>query len=598
MKLNIRNFSIIAHIDHGKSTLADRMLEFTGTVAPREMKAQVLDDMELERERGITIKSHPIQMNYISPEGKEYILNLIDTPGHVDFSYEVSRSLAACEGVLLLVDASQGVEAQTVSNAYLAIENDLAIIPIINKIDLPGAMIPEAKRQIIDLIGCSEDEIIPVSAKTGEGLHEVFNAIIDRIPPPQYSPEKPFRALIFDSTFDSFRGAIPYIRVFDGEIKTGEHIRFFSSNSTYEVAEVGIFKMHREKTPKLISGDVGYIIGGVKDISKVNVGDTITSKINPAIERLPGYKEIKPMVFSGMYPVDSEDFEDLRSSLEKMKLNDSSLIYEAETSNALGFGFRCGYLGLLHMEVVQERLEREFDLNLITTMPNVKYEAYLKNGQRKEIDNPSDIPDAGDIEKIKEPYVKAEVIVPTSYLGNILKLCQEKRGIYKTTHYLDSNKVQLIYELPLGEIVFDFYDRLKSVSKGYASFDYEQIGFREADLVKLDILINGEPVDALSWVVHRENAYFRGRDLCQELKELIPRQLFVIVIQASIGSKIIARSTVRALRKNVTAKCYGGDITRKRKLIEKQKAGKRRMKQVGRVEVPQEAFLAVLKMRH
>jgi len=598
MELNVRNFSIVAHIDHGKSTLADRMLEFTGTVGPREMKAQVLDDMELERERGITIKSHPIQMDYINPDGKEYILNLIDTPGHVDFSYEVSRSLAACEGVLLLVDASQGVEAQTVSNAYLAIENDLVIIPIVNKIDLPGAMIPEAKRQVIDLIGCSEDEIILVSAKTGEGLQEVFNAITDRIPPPEYCPEKPFRALIFDSTFDSFRGAIPYIRVFDGEIKTGEHIRFFSSNSTYEAAEVGVFKMHRKKTHKLVSGDVGYIISGVKDISKVNVGDTITSKINPATEGLPGYKEIKPMVFSGMYPVDSEDFEDLRSSLEKMKLNDSSLVYEAETSNALGFGFRCGYLGLLHMEVVQERLEREFDLDLITTMPNVKYEAYLKNGQKKEIDNPSDMPEVGVIEKLKEPYIKAEIIVPTGYLGNILKLCQEKRGIYKTTHYLDAEKVQLIYELPLGEIVFDFYDRLKSVSKGYASFDYEQIGFREADLVKLDILINGESVDALSWIVHRENAYFRGRDLCQKLKELIPRQLFVVVIQASIGSKIIARSTVRALRKNVTAKCYGGDITRKRKLLEKQKAGKRRMKQVGKVEVPQEAFLAVLKIEH
>ncbi len=598
MELNVRNFSIIAHIDHGKSTLADRMLEFTGTISQRDMKSQVLDDMDLERERGITIKSHPIQMNYQHSDKKKYILNLIDTPGHVDFSYEVSRSLAACEGALLLVDASQGVEAQTVSNAYLAIDNDLVIIPIINKIDLPGADIDSAKHQLMDLIGCEEDEIILTSAKSGKGLQDVFDAIIRRVPPPNYQPDEPFRALIFDSVFDSFRGVIPYVRVMDGRIKAGEHVRFFANNASYEVAEVGCFKMNRVKTSSLVSGDVGYIIGGIKDISKVKVGDTITNKIKPAKEPLPGYREIKPMVFSGMYPVDSEDFTDLRSSLEKMTLNDSSLVFEAETSNALGFGFRCGYLGLLHMEVIQERLEREFDLNLITTMPNVRYQTIMKNGDMIEIHNPSDMPSAGDIEVVKEPYVKAEVIVQTDFLGNVLKLCQDKRGIYKTTHYLDTEKVQVIYELPLGEIVFDFYDKLKSVSRGYASFDYEPIGFRPGNLVKLDILINGEPVDALSWIVHRDKAFYHGCELCSKLKELIPKQLFEVIIQAAIGSKIIARTTVKALRKNVTAKCYGGDISRKRKLLEKQKKGKKRMKQVGRVEIPQEAFLAVLKMEH
>ncbi len=596
--MNTRNFSIIAHIDHGKSTLADRMLEYTGTISQRDMKSQVLDNMDLERERGITIKSHPIQMRYQHRDGKQYILNLIDTPGHVDFSYEVSRSLAACEGALLLVDASQGVEAQTVSNAYLAIDNDLVIIPIVNKIDLPGADVESAVHQIMDLIGCDEKDIILTSAKSGAGLADVFNAIIDQIPPPGNSLDEPFRALIFDSMFDPFRGAIAYVRVFDGEIKAGDTIRFFSNNASYEVAELGYFKMTRMKTSHLSSGDVGYIIGGVKDISKIKVGDTITNKNRPAANRLPGYREIKPMVFSGMYPVDAEDFEDLRSSLEKMTLNDSSLAYEAETSNALGFGFRCGYLGLLHMEVIQERLEREFDLDLITTMPNVRYQAVMKNGSIIEIHNPSDMPPAGDIELVNEPYVKAEIIVLTTYLGNILKLCQDKRGIYKTTHYLDAGKVQIIYELPLGEIVFDFYDKLKSVSRGYASFDYDPIGFRPGDLVKLDILINGEPVDALSWIVHRDNAFYHGREFCSKLKELIPKQLFEVVIQAAIGSKIIARTTVKALRKNVTAKCYGGDITRKRKLLEKQKEGKKRMKQVGRVEIPQEAFLAVLKMEH
>ena len=598
MNPNIRNFCIIAHIDHGKSTLADRLLEFTHTISQREMKSQVLDSMDLERERGITIKSHPIRMEYLHRDNQTYILNLIDTPGHVDFSYEVSRSLAACEGALLLVDAFQGVEAQTVSNAYLALENNLMIVPVINKIDLAGADLKSAKYQLMDLIGCQESELILTSAKSGQGVREVFDAIIERIPPPTYNPDAPLRALIFDSTFDSFRGAIPYVRIMDGQVGVGEQIRFFTGHTGYEVAEVGIFKMNRVKTERLVSGEVGYLVAGVKDISKVKVGDTITHKSNPAVKPLPGYREIKPMVFSGMYPVDSEDFENLRDSLEKMKLNDSALIYEAETSNALGFGFRCGYLGLLHMEIVQERLEREFDLDLITTMPNVRYRAILRNGKVVEIHNPSDMPPTGEIEAVQEPYVKAEIIVLTEYLGNILKLCQEKRGIYKTTYYLDVGKVQLIYELPLGEIVFDFYDKLKSVSRGYASFDYEPVGFRLGELVKLDILINGEPVDTLSWIVHRDKAFHQGRELCDKLRELIPKQLFEVVIQAAIGSKVIARASVRPLRKNVTAKCYGGDITRKRKLLERQREGKKRMKQVGRVEIPQEAFLAVLKMEH
>lgn len=599
MELNVRNFSIIAHIDHGKSTLADRMLEYTGTVSKREMKEQVLDNMDLERERGISIKSHPVQMNYHAPDGKEYILNLIDTPGHVDFSYEVSRSLAACEGALLLVDASQGVEAQTVSNAYLAIENNLVIVPIINKIDLSGAMIAESKRQLIDLIGCKEDEIILTSAKSGEGLQKIFDAIIERIPQPKYLPDKPLRALIFDSVYDSFRGAISFIRVFDGELRAENWIRFFANNSTHEVSEVGIFKMQRIRTDKLISGDVGYLVANVKDLSNVKVGDTVTLKNNPAAQPLPGYRVIKPMVFSGMYPVAPEDFELFRSSLEKMKLNDSSLVYEAETSSALGFGFRCGYLGLLHMEIVQERLEREFNLNLIMTMPNVKCQVVLRtSGEVVEIDNPTKMPPVGDIVELREPYVCAEIIVPAAFLGNVLKLCQEKRGIYKTTRYLDVSKVQLQYEFPLAEIIFDFYDKLKSVSRGYASFDYEQIGYRVGDLVKVDILISGEPVDALSFIVHKEKAYQHGRNLCTKLKELIPKQMFEVVVQAAIGSKVIARESKGPLRKNVTAKCYGGDITRKRKLLEKQKEGKRRMKQIGKVDIPQEAFLAVLKMEH
>jgi len=598
VQLNIRNFCIIAHIDHGKSTLADRLLEYTHTISQREMKAQVLDDMDLERERGITIKSHPIRMDYQTPDGQQYILNLIDTPGHVDFSYEVSRSLAACEGALLLVDATQGVEAQTVSNAYLAIENNLTIIPVINKIDLQGARIAEARRQLRDLIGCQDEHILLTSAKTGIGIEELFKAIIERIPPPPDASDKPLRALIFDSTFDAFRGAIPYIRIFEGAVKTGDVIRFFASGTSYEVAEVGIFKMQKVRTDALIAGEVGYLIGGVKDISKVTVGDTITRRDEPTPQALPGYRVIKPMVFSGMYPIDSEGYENLRSSLEKMRLNDSSLIYEPETSSALGFGFRCGYLGLLHMEIVQERLEREFNLDLITTLPNVCFQLLMNNGDIAEIDNPTLMPESGSFTAILEPYVKAEIILPPSFMGNVIKLCQEKRGVFKGTHYLDVDKVQINYELPLAEIIFDFYDKLKSVSRGYASFDYEPIGFREGDLVKLDILIAGEPVDALSQIVHKDKAYHHGRQLCAKLKELIPRQLFEVVIQAAIGSRIIAREVVRPLRKNVTAKCYGGDITRKRKLLERQKEGKRRMKQIGRVEVPQEAFLAVLKMEH
>jgi len=587
----VRNFCIIAHIDHGKSTLADRFLEITGTVRKEEMVDQILDNMDLERERGITIKSHPIQMQYHG-----YKLNLIDTPGHVDFNYEVSRSLAACEGAILLVDATQGVEAQTVTNAYLAIENDLVIIPVINKIDLPGAEVEQVTKQIVDLIGCGEDEILLVSAKTGEGVVKLLEEVIKRVPPPEIKKDSPLRALIFDSTFDSFRGAIPYVRVFEGEVRPGDVIKLFSHESEYEVSEVGIFRLGRVKVDKLGSGDVGYLIAGIKEITKVRVGDTITGKKNPASEPLPGYREIKPMVFSGLYPVNSEDYDDLRSALEKMKLNDSAIIFEPETSAALGFGFRVGYLGLLHMEVVQERLEREFNLELVTTMPNVKYVAVLKTGEEVEIDNPGKMPPQAEIDYLKEPYIRAEMITPTEYIGNIIQLCKDKRGIYKSTHYLDPKKVLIVFELPLAEVIVDFYDRLKSISRGYASFDYEHIGFRRGELVKLDILIAGESVDALSVITHRDKAYYQGRELCRKLKELIPRQLFEVAIQAAIGNKVIARETIKPLRKNVTAKCYGGDITRKKKLLEKQKEGKKRLKQIGRVEVPQEAFFALLKV--
>ncbi|PIZ65136.1 MAG: elongation factor 4 [Candidatus Marinimicrobia bacterium CG_4_10_14_0_2_um_filter_48_9] len=593
---NIRNFCIIAHIDHGKSTLADRLLEVTHTVEGKAMKAQVLDSMDLERERGITIKSHPIQMKYIGHNKQEYILNLIDTPGHVDFTYEVSRSLAACEGALLLVDAAQGVEAQTVSNTMLAMDSNLEIIPIVNKIDLPSAQPEHVKTQLGDLLGVSEDEIIMASAKSGIGVEAILEAVIARIPEPEYNSDSPLQALIFDSTYDAFRGAIAYVRIMKGSVNVGDKIKFFAHHAEYEVTEVGHFRLTRIPTKSLRAGDVGYIIGSIKDIKDVKVGDTITTVRNAATAALPGYREVKPMVFSGIFPIDSEDYEDLRLSLEKLQLNDSALKWEPETSTALGFGFRVGYLGLLHMEIVQERLEREFNLNLITTQPNVEFAITLKNGQRILVDKPSDMPPVGDIDMIEEPYVSSEIITPVEYIGNLMKLVIDKRGVYKTTHYMDTTKVQLHFDLPLSEIIFDFYDKLKSTSRGYASFDYEPIGFREGDLVRLDILIQNERVDALSMIVHKDKAYDQGRRLCAKLKELIPRQMFDVPIQGAIGAKIISRETVKALRKNVTAKCYGGDISRKRKLLEKQKEGKKRMKQIGTVEIPQEAFLAVLKL--
>lgn len=592
---HIRNFSIIAHIDHGKSTLADRLLEKTHTLAQKEMKEQVLDSMDLERERGITIKSHPIRMIY-KLDGQEYILNLIDTPGHVDFSYEVSRSLAACEGAVVLVDAAQGVEAQTVSNVYLAVENDLPIIPVINKIDLPNARVDEVSLQIVKLIGCELEDIQNVSAKTGEGVEELLKTIIAKVPPPEQPQKETLKALIFDSMYDSYRGAVPYIRVMQGKIEPGMKLKFMSNSRTHEVTEVGVFRLERIKKDALTPGEVGYVVASIKEVDDVRVGDTITDAKDPAETQLPGYKQIKPMVFSGLYPVDSDDYEDLRASLEKLQLNDASLVYEPETSSALGFGFRCGFLGLLHMEIIQERLDREFGLDLITTVPNVRYRITTEEGEVLELANPSEMPDQGKMEVIEEPFVYSEIIVKAEYIGNIMQLCQDKRGIYKTTKYLDENTVELNYELPLSEIIFDFYDKLKSVSRGYASFDYEVLGYRESDLVKLDILINEDPVDALSTVIHRDKAYERGRALCRKLRELIPRQMIEVPIQAAIGNRIISRETVRALRKNVTAKCYGGDVTRKRKLIEKQKEGKKRMKNVGSVTVPQEAFLAILQV--
>jgi len=593
---HIRNFSIIAHIDHGKSTLADRMLELTHTLAQKEMKAQVLDSMDLERERGITIKSHPIRMIYKSDNKQEYIFNLIDTPGHVDFSYEVSRSLAACEGALVLVDAAQGVEAQTVSNVYMAVENDLAIIPVINKIDLPSARVEEVTDQIVHLIGCEPEDILQVSAKTGQGVELLLQAIVELIPPPESPDGDILQALIFDSMYDTYRGAVPYVRVMQGEIQPGMKIRFMSNKRVHEVTEVGVFRLERIKKARLSAGEVGYIVASIKEVDDVRVGDTVTNNSDPAKIPLPGYKQIKPMVFSGLYPVNSDDYEELRTSLEKLQLNDASLQYDPETSSALGFGFRCGFLGLLHMEIVQERLDREFGLDLITTVPNVRYRITTVEGEVLELQNPSLMPNLGDMELIEEPYVYAEIIVTADYIGNIMQLCQDKRGIYKTTKYLNENTVEINYELPLSEIIFDFYDKLKSVSRGYASFDYEFLGYKESDLVKLDILINDEPVDALSTVIHKEHAYERGRSLCRKLRELIPRQMIEVPIQAAIGNRIISRETVKALRKNVTAKCYGGDITRKRKLLEKQKEGKKRMKNVGKVTVPQEAFLAILQV--
>jgi GTP-binding protein LepA len=594
--INIRNFCIVAHIDHGKSTIADCLLEHTGTVSEREAKAQLLDNLELERERGITIKSHAIQMKYKASDGIEYTLNLIDTPGHVDFTYEVSRSLAACEGALLVVDAAQGVEAQTISNLYLAFDAGLEIIPVLNKIDLPSAEVDKVKKQIMDLLGCKEDEILLASAKAKIGIIEILEAIVKRIPAPTGDPEAPLQALIFDSIFDSYRGAIAYIRLFNGKLQTNNKIKFFAIDKEFEAEEIGILGLRRIKADELSAGNVGYLIAGIKDVHDAKVGDTVTLKNNEAEKALPGYKEVKPMVYSGLYPTNSEDFEDLRDALEKFRLNDSALSYLPETSAALGFGFRCGFLGLLHMEIVQERLLREYNQSIITTLPNVEYHVYKRNGEELVVDNPALMPDVGDIERIEEPYVKAQIVCPSEYVGNLMQLSMEKRGIYKNTSYLDPTRADLLFELPLSEIIFDFYDKLKSMSRGYASFDYEYIGYKESDLVKLDILLNNEPVDALSIIVHKNKAYDWGRKVCSKLKDLIPRQMFEIGIQAAIGTKVISKSVVKALRKNVLAKCYGGDITRKRKLLEKQKEGKKRMKQVGNVEIPQEAFLAVLQI--
>jgi GTP-binding protein LepA len=591
----IRNFCIIAHIDHGKSTLADRLLEITHTLDRTQMaSAQVLDDMDLERERGITIKSHAIQMKYKAADGKEYTLNLIDTPGHVDFSYEVSRSLAACEGALLIVDATQGVEAQTIANLYLALDAGLDIIPVINKIDLPSSDVEGVSRQIIDLMGVKREEILQVSAKAGLGVSELIEAIVARIPHPADNNHLPLRALIFDSVFDSYRGAVVYLRIVEGALRKGDKVKFFASDKIFLADEIGTMSMKRQPKALLESGDVGYLICSIKDVKDAKVGDTVTLVENPASERLAGYKEVKPMVFSGLYPINSNEFEDLRESLEKLALNDASLVYTPETSVALGFGFRCGFLGLLHMEIIQERLEREYGVNIITTVPNVEYRVVLTNGEVVVVDNPSKMPETGRLSLVEEPYVTMQIITLADYIGNIMKLGMERRGEYKNTDYLDTTRVIMHFEFPLAEIVFDFHDRLKSISKGYASMDYEYVGYRESDLVKLDVLLNGEAVDALSIVVHRSKAYDWGKKLCLKLKGIIPKQMYEVAIQAAIGSKVISRETISAMRKNVLAKCYGGDISRKRKLLEKQKEGKKRMKQVGRVEVPQEAFLALL----
>lgn len=594
---NIRNFCIIAHIDHGKSTLADRLLQITGTISAREMQNQALDDMDLERERGITIKSKAIQMNY-EFEGEKYVLNLIDTPGHVDFSYEVSRSIAACEGALLIVDATQGIEAQTISNLYLALEHDLEIIPILNKMDLPSASPEEVTDQIIDLIGCSPEDVIPASGKTGLGVDKILEAVIRRIPAPKGNSEAPLQAMIFDSVFNSYRGIIAYFRVLNGVIKQGQRIKFMNTGEDYIADEVGVLKMNLLPKKEIRAGDVGYMVSGIKNAKEVKVGDTITTLEDPCGEAVKGFEDVKPMVFAGIYPVDTEDFEELRYSMEKLQLNDSSLVYEPESSAALGFGFRCGFLGMLHMEIIQERLEREFGMTVITTVPNVSYYCYTRKEPTKGVvvNNPSELPDPSSIEFIEEPFIKAQVITKSDYVGQVMTLCVEKRGQLKNQVYLTQDRVEITFDMPLAEIVFDFYDRLKSVSKGYASFDYSPTGYRKSDLVKLDILLNHEQVDALSSLVHRSNSFDLGKKICEKLKELIPRQQFEIPIQASIGAKIIARETIKALRKDVTAKCYGGDITRKRKLLQKQKEGKKRMRQVGRVEIPQEAFLAVLKL--
>jgi GTP-binding protein LepA len=597
---NIRNFCIIAHIDHGKSTLADRLLEYTNTVSKREMQAQVLDDMDLEKERGITIKSHAIKMDYeytgdLKDKGK-YVLNLIDTPGHVDFSYEVSRSIAACEGALLIVDAAQGIQAQTISNLYLALEHDLEIIPILNKIDLPSAEPELVKDQIVDLLGCKREEIMAVSGKTGMGVHELLAAIVERIPSPKGDENAPLQALIFDSVFNSFRGIIAYYRVYNGVIKKGDKVKFVNTGATYSADEIGALRLKQEPRDIVKTGDVGYIISGIKEAKEVKVGDTITTLNNPCKDAIQGFEDVKPMVFAGIYPVDTEDFEELRYSMEKLQLNDASLTWEPEASAALGFGFRCGFLGMLHMEIIQERLEREFNMTVITTVPNVSYIAHKTNGEIITVNNPSDLPDPARIDFIEEPFIKASIITKSEFIGSVMKLCIEKRGQIINQTYLTTDRVEMIFEMPLGEIVFDFYDRLKSISKGYASFDYQPCGMKPSNLVKLDILLNSEQVDALSALIHRDNAHEFGKKICEKLKELIPRQQFEIPVQAAIGAKIIARETIKAIRKDVTAKCYGGDISRKRKLLEKQKEGKKRMRQVGNVEIPQSAFMAVLKL--
>ena len=592
---NIRNFCIIAHIDHGKSTLADRLLEYTNTVAGKEMQAQVLDNMDLERERGITIKSHAIQMSY-KLNGEEYVFNLIDTPGHVDFSYEVSRSIAACEGALLIVDATQGIQAQTISNLYMALEHDLEIIPIMNKMDMDNAMPEEVEDQIIELLGCKQEEIIRASGKTGMGVNDILEAIVSRVPAPKGDPEAPLQCLIFDSVFNSFRGIIAYFKIVNGTINKGDLVKFVNTQKEYSAEEIGILKLEMSPTKSLSAGNVGYIISGIKTSKEVKVGDTITHVKRPCETDIEGFQEVKPMVFAGVYPIDTDEFEDLRASIEKLQLNDASLTFEAESSVALGFGFRCGFLGMLHMEIIQERLDREFDMNVITTVPNVSYRVHTNKGNMIEVHNPSGLPDIMAIDHIEEPYIRASIITRTDYIGQIMSLCLGKRGELVKQNYISGNRMELIYDLPLSEIVFDFYDRLKSISKGYASFDYHMNGFRTSKLIRLDILLNGEPVDALSCLIHVDNAVPLGKRMCEKLKELIPRQQFDIAIQAAIGAKIISRETIKAVRKDVKAKCYGGDISRKRKLLEKQKKGKKKMKQIGNVEVPQKAFLEVLKL--
>jgi len=592
---HIRNFCIIAHIDHGKSTLADRLLQVTGTVSERDLKEQTLDDMDLERERGITIKSHAIQMDY-KLNGEQYVLNLIDTPGHVDFSYEVSRAIAACEGALLLVDATQGIEAQTISNLYLAMEHDHVIIPVLNKMDLPSAMPEEVKDQMVELLGCERDEIISASGKTGEGVDALLAAIIDRIPAPKGDPNAPLQALIFDSVFNPFRGVIAYFRIMNGTLREKDLVKFYHTNKKYISEEIGVLRMKPEKKKEISAGNVGYIISGIKQAKEIKVGDTLTHFEKPCSEAIDGFENVKPMVFAGIFPVETDDFEELRDAMDKLQLNDASLTFEPESSAALGFGFRCGFLGMLHMEIVQERLEREFDMTVITTVPNVSYFATTTDQQRLVVNNPSDFPDPSRLESVEEPFINAQIITKSEYVGSVMNLCIEKRGVLKNQVYLTSDRVEMSFEMPLAEIVFDFYDRLKSISKGYASFDYHPIGYHVSNLVKMDILLNGDQVDALSALIHKDNAFHLGKKICLKLKELIPRQQFEIAIQAGIGAKIVARETVKALRKDVTAKCYGGDISRKRKLLEKQKKGKKKMKQIGNVEIPQQAFLAVLKL--